>query len=117
MTPRKKKKPLLTRIFGDKKGSKGGKSKGGKKDAAADKQSRETPRTRLQRSIAEMKQMKQLGEKDPERLARLLVSLFREVQQKEAQDKQHFDEMVWNIVRKNEQPEESGDQGETKPEE
>ena len=65
MSPRKKKKPLLTRIFGDKRGKKGGTSKGGKKGAASDKQSQEPPRTRLQRSIAEMKQMKQLGEKDP----------------------------------------------------
>ena len=112
MSPRKKKKPLLTRIFG---GKKGGKSKGGKKGATADKQSQETPRTRLQRSIAEMKQMKQLGEKDPERLARLLVAMFREVQQKEEQDKQRFDEMVWDIVHKNEAPEEEGGNGETPP--
>ena len=115
MSPRKKRKPLLTRIFGDKKGKKRSKSKGGKKDATADSQSQGTPRTRLQRSIAEMKQMKQLGEKDPERLARLLVAMFREVQQKEEQDKQRCDEMVWNIVRKNEEPPEEGVDGETPP--
>ena len=113
MSSRKKRKPLLTRLFGGKKGKKGGAGKS--KGATADKQSQEAPRTRLQRSIAEMKQMKQLGEKDPERLARLLAAMFREVQQKEEQDKQRFDEMVWNIVRKSEEPEDQEGEDDTPP--
>ena len=96
-------------------GSKKGRppKKGTKKGVPADKQAKEPPRTKLQRSIAEMKHMKQLGEKDPERLANLFVSMFREAQQKEERDKQRFDEMIWDIVRKSEQPDEPAAEGES----
>ena len=41
------------------------------------------PLTALQRSIAEIKQMKKIGDRDPERLAQLLVAMLGQERAKE----------------------------------
>jgi len=115
--PRKKKntESLLGRLFG------GGKKKGkGKKrgDSAQKKgegtASKEKPKslTRLDRSVAEIKQMAKIGEKDPERLARMLAVLLAKEREKQQVDQEHFEEQVWEIVRRSEKGEETPDEDE-----
>ena len=105
-----KKSSVLTRLFG-KDGKKGGK-KGGKKKVAGAKEAVEKarPLSRRQRSIEEIKQMKKIGDRDPERLARLLSAILGEVRAKEQADKEMLDHMVWNIIHRKEQG--SGEDGE-----
>ena len=115
---KKKKKPnsLLTRLF-KKDGKKDGK-KGGKKKAAATGE-KARPLTRRQRSVAEIKQMKKIGDNDPARLANILSTILGDVRAKEQAEKEKLDELVWDIIHKKEQGsgqdeenEENGESGE-----
>ena len=111
---KKKKKPssLLTRLF-KKDGKKGGK----KKAAATGEKAR--PLTRRQRSVAEIKQMKKIGDSDPARLARILSTILGDQRAKEQAEKEKLDQLVWDIIHKKEQGsgqeggnEENGESGE-----
>jgi phosphopantothenoylcysteine synthetase/decarboxylase len=93
---------LLTRLF-----KKGGKKKGAGGKAGAEKARPLTPR---QRSIAEIKQMKKIGDNDPERLAQILSTILGDEQVKERIEKEKLDQLVWDIIHKKEQG--SGGEGE-----
>ena len=101
------KKSLLTRLFGDKKAKENGKTK--KKTKAKVK-----ALTALQRSISDIKQMKKIGERDPERLAQLLATILGQERAKAEEAKRKLDEQVWDIIHRAEQkdaensPEEDG---------
>ena len=120
--PKKKKKKssesLLARFLKKKKGKATEKdrsstrAKAGRKKAATsadDTQSQSPPPTPRQRSIEEIKQMKQLGDKSPERLAGLLSTLLSKERDKTQADREQFDQMVWSIIQRHEQ--ESNGQG------
>ena len=104
------KKSLLTRLFGDKKAG-----KNGKKDKPEKKsETRAQALTALQRSISEIKQMKKIGERDPERLAQLLATMLGQEREKAEEAKRKLDEQVWDIIHRAEQknaepPPEDGD--------
>ena len=63
------------------------------------------PLTALQRSIAEIKQMKKIGDRDPERLAQLLVAMLGQERAKQEEAKRKLDEQVWDIIHRAEQKE------------
>ncbi len=73
-----------------------GKSTGGK-PAPKVKAKALTP---LDRSIQEIKHLAKVGQSDPERLAMLLSRLLGQEQDKQRQEKETFDRMVWDIVNK-----------------
>ena len=89
---------LLTRIFGKKKAGEDDKVK---KKAKA----RIKPLTPIERSIAEIKQMKKIGERDPERLAQLLVSMLGQERAKEEEAKCKLDQQVLDIIHRAEERE------------
>jgi len=89
---------LLTRIFGKKKAGEDDKVK---KKAKA----RIKPLTPIERSIAEIKQMKKIGERDPERLAQLLVSMLGQERAKEEEAKRKLDQQVLDIIHRAEERE------------
>lgn len=101
------KKSFLTRLFGDKKAKENGKTK--KKTEA-----RAKALTALQRSISDIKQMKKIGERDPERLAQLLATILGQERAKAEEAKRKLDEQVGDIIHRAEQkdaktsPEEDG---------
>ena len=101
------KKSLLTRLFGNKKAKENGKTK--KKTEAKVK-----ALTALQRSISDIKQMKKIGERDPERLAQLLATILGQERAKAEEAKRKLDEQVGDIIHRAEQkdaktsPEEDG---------
>jgi len=99
------KKSLLARLFGDKKAVKETKPK--KTEARA------KALTALQRSISEIKQMKKIGERDPERLAQLLTTMLGQEREKEEEAKRKLNEQVWDIIhrteKKNAEPPPEGD--------
>ena len=88
------KKSLLARLFGDKKAVKETKPK--KTEARA------KALTALQRSISEIKQMKKIGERDPERLAQLLTTMLGQEREKEEEANRKLNEQVWDIIRRTE---------------
>jgi hypothetical protein len=95
---------LLTRLFGSK-----------KKDSQTKKAApkvKAKPLTPLQRSITEIQQMTKIGQRDPERLAQLLVTMLGKERAKEEADKQQFDQQVWDILRREE---EKGAEGSAPP--
>lgn len=99
----KKKAPnsLLTRLLKgkDKKKDSGQSTSAvGGLSAAKDK-----PPTPLDRSIREIKQLLGVGQSDPERLALLLSNLLGAEREKLEKDQQNFDQMVWDIVNREEQ--------------
>ena len=120
--PKKPAKSLLTRLLGGAKkkkakpAKKAGKGGGGKKEAAgrSDAPPKPKPLSPLQRSVAEIKQMKEVGEANPERLARLLANLLSKERQKTEADKERFDELVWDIIQRHEKGQNGG--AETPPE-
>ncbi len=87
-------KRLLNRDPDEKKSRKGGDS--GK---APEKKK---PLTPLEKSIAEIRQLQKVGERDPERLATLLANILSKEKQKQDQAKEKFDSMVWDIVNRDE---------------
>lgn len=89
------KSSLLTRLFGAKK-------KGDKAKSAAPK-AKAKPLTPLQRSIAEIQQMTKIGQRDPERLAQLLVTMLGKERAREEADRQQFDQQVWDIIHRDEE--------------
>ena len=89
---------LLTRIFGKKKAGEDDKVK---KKAKA----RIKPLTPIERSIVEIKQMKKIGERDPERLAQLLVSMLGQERAKEEEAKRKLDQQVLDIIHRAEERE------------
>ena len=99
------KKSLLTRLFGNKKAKENGKTK--KKTEARPK-----ALTALQRSTSDIKQMKKIGERDPERLAQLLATILGQERAKAEEAKRKLDEQVWDIIHRTEQKD-----AETSPEE
>ena len=117
--PRKKKKKkasknasLLTRLFKSGKKSGSGAENGSDGNAKTAGEGRAGPgraQTPLERSIQEIKQLAKVGESDPERLALLLSNLLGAHKEKTQQDQQVFDQMVWDIVKRNEAAEEDGD--------
>ena len=116
-----KKKPsrsLLTRLFknGKKKNNKGRAGANPKSSAkkatekVATAAAKEKPLTPRQRSIAEIKQMKSLGDKSPERLARILAAMLSKERAKNEADKDYFDQMIQGIIQRSEKvDEEEGD--------
>ena len=70
--------------------------------------------TALQRSISDIKQMKKIGERDPERLAQLLATILGQERAKAEEAKRKLDEQVGDIIHRAEQkdaktsPEEDG---------
>lgn len=90
------KKSLLTRLFGNRKAAENGKAK--KKP-----ETRAKALTALQRSISEIKQMKKIGDRDPERLAQLLAAMLGQERAKEEEAKRRLDEQVWDIIHRAEQ--------------
>ena len=72
---------------------------------------KDKPKTPLDRSIGEIKQLLGVGHSDPERLALLLSNILGSERQKLEKDQEKFDEMVWDIVKRKEQgPDEESDQ-------
>ncbi|MFH1574127.1 MAG: hypothetical protein ABIG68_09090 [Acidobacteriota bacterium] len=113
MKSRKKKgkDSLLARLLagGKKKGEKGAARKGKaqpRKKAPGEGVAKARALTRLERSIAEVKQMTKIGEKDPERLARLLAGLLAKEREKQRIEQDAFEKQVWEIVHRSEQEEE-----------
>ena len=107
---KKKSASMLTRLF-----KKSGKKKGGKKKGAGGKRQageKARPLTRRQRSIAEIKQMKKIGDNDPERLAQILSTILGDEREKEQAAKERLDQMVWDIIHKKEQGSGGGEGGE-----
>ena len=120
MSPKKKSsKSLLTRFFksnGKKKGKKGSKTKTGKRKSETGKgdvEDSNVAKTPRQKSIAEIKQMRQVGDKSPERLARILSTILSQERQKNEKDQEMFDQMVWGIIQRKEKGQHSdSDEGE-----
>lgn len=56
------------------------------------------PLTPRQRSIAEIQQMAKIGQRDPERLAHLLITMLGKERAKEEADRQEFEQQVRDIV-------------------
>lgn len=85
------KSSLLTRLFGN------------RQKKAPQKRSEKVkakPLTPLQRSIAEIQQMTKIGQRDPERLAQLLITMLGKERAKEEVDRQQFEQQVWDIVNR-----------------
>ena len=72
---------------------------------------KEKPLTPRQRSIAEIKQMKSLGDKSPERLARILAAMLSKERAKNEADKEYFDRMVQGIIERCEKVDEEESDG------
>ena len=112
---KKGKNSLLSRLLS------GGKKKGEKKPAGKGKAqprnkapAKARPLSRLERSIAEVKQMTKIGEKDPERLASLLAGLLAKEREKERAEQEAFENQVWDILHRSEpgeEPEEEDESG------
>ena len=92
------KKSLLSRLFGGRKNAK-------KSQAAKVPKDKAKPLTPLQRSIADIKQMKKIGDRDPERLAQLLVAMLGQERAKEEEAKRRLDKQVRDIIHRAEQKE------------
>ena len=92
------KKSLLFRLFGDRKNAKKG-------QAAKVPKAKAKPLTPLQRSIADIKQMKKIGDRDPERLAQLLVAMLGQERAKEEEAKRRLDKQIRDIIHRAEQKE------------
>ena len=82
-----------------------------KKGTGAAPKEKPRPLTRMERSVAEIKQMAKIGEKDPERLAHMLAALLAKEREKQQADQENFEQQVWEIVRRSEEGEESPDGG------
>ena len=100
---------LLARLF------KGGKDAAKSKDGPAKPEVKIKPLTPLERSIQEIKHMAKLGESDPERLAMLLSKLLGTEQEKQRNAQEDFDQMVWDIVNKEDAKKNETDQGDSPP--
>ena len=81
---------LLTRLFGRRQ----------KKRPKPPSKEKTKPLTPLQRSIAEIQQMTKIGQRDPERLAQLLITMLGKERAKEEADRQEFEQQVWDIVHR-----------------
>jgi len=81
---------LLTRLFGRRK----------KKQFKTSPKEKTKPLTPRQRSIAEIQQMAKIGQRDPERLAHLLITMLGKERAKEEADRQDFEQQVWDIVHR-----------------
>ena len=99
------KKSLLARLFGDRKKAKND-------QVAKVPKAKAKPLTPLQRSIAEIKQMKKIGGRAPERLAQLLVAMLGQERAKEEEARCRLDKQVRDIIHRAEKKE-----GEPPPEE
>ena len=100
--PSSDKPSLLTRLFGRRK-------KKRPKTSSKDKTKPLTPR---QRSIAEIQQMAKIGQRDPERLAHLLITMLGKERAKEESDRQEFEQQVWDIVhREDDKKADASDEG------
>ena len=69
------------------------------KSTASEKKKALTP---LEKSIAEIRQLQKVGERDPERLATQLANILSKEKQKQDEAKEKFDAMVWDIVHNDE---------------
>ena len=90
MSKKREKKSLLTRLFDKKKPI---------------KQPNSSPKalTPRERSFAEIKQLAEIGKKDPERLARLLSAMLRKNRSEEKDARTQLDKYVTEIVRRDEE--------------
>jgi len=70
--------------------------------SAAKGAEKKKPLSPLERSIAEIRQLQKVGERDPERLATLLAKILAKEKQKKDEAQEKFDTMVWDIVNKDE---------------
>ena len=106
MTPKKKKiQSLLTQFLksgGKKKGKSGtkGRSKGAGSEQGGAATQKAKPLAPRERSIAEIKQMKRMGDNSPERLARILSTMLSKERAKSERDQEMFDQMLWGIIRR-----------------
>ncbi len=97
MKPKKKKKvSLLGRLFGKKK------KKAGPAKAAPPAKAKPRPLTPLDRSIAQIKQMVHIGQKDPERLAMILGKMLREHREQKRRDQEKLDQVIRDILSRQE---------------
>ena len=93
---------LLTRLFGRRK----------KKRFKTSPKEKTKPLTPRQRSIAEIQQMAKIGQRDPERLAHLLITMLGKERAKEESDRQEFEQQVWDIVhREDDKKADASDEG------
>ena len=93
---------LLTRLFGRRK----------KKRFKTSPKEKTKPLTPRQRSIAEIQQMAKIGQRDPERLAHLLITMLGKERAKEESDRQDFEQQVWDIVhREDDKKADASDEG------
>ena len=93
---------LLTRLFGRRK----------KKRFKTSPKEKTKPLTPRQRSIAEIQQMAKIGQRDPERLAHLLITMLGKERAKEEADRQDFEQQVWDIVhREDDKKADASDEG------
>ena len=93
---------LLTRLFGRRK----------KKRFKTLPKEKTKPLTPRQRSIAEIQQMAKIGQRDPERLAHLLITMLGKERAKEEADRQDFEQQVWDIVhREDDKKADASDEG------
>ena len=118
-TKKKPSRSLLTRLFknGKKKKKKGRAGANPKPSArkiaakATTEAAKEKPLTPRQRSISEIKQMKSLGDKSPERLARVLAAMLSRERAKNEADKEYFDRFVQGIIERREKGDDEGSGG------
>lgn len=101
MKPKKKKKKtsFLARLLGKRPPAE--KKPASKPRArAAEPTAREQPRplTRLDRSIAEIKQMMHIGQKDPERLAMIIGRMLKAQRDQKQKDQEKLDQLVRDIL-------------------
>ncbi|MBT6148542.1 MAG: hypothetical protein HN712_18735 [Gemmatimonadetes bacterium] len=73
------------------------------KGSGAGKAEKKKPLTPLERSIAEIRQLQKVGERDPERLATLLANILQKEKAKHDDAQEKFDALVWDIVNREEQ--------------
>lgn len=107
-------KRLLKRDGDDEKTRRGGTGE----STASEKKKALTP---LEKSIAEIRQLQKVGERNPERLATLLGNILSKEKQNQDEAKGKFDSMVWDIVNRDEKTSEEnagqdGDAGDSQSE-
>jgi len=121
MSSKKKSRSLLGRLFGrgqrDRAGSSRpargkGRGDGRKQDAAGGKAATDRrPLTPRERSLAEVRQMARIGQRDPERLAVLLSGLLAKDRARRRADQELFEQQVQDILHRDS----SGDAEEAAP--
>lgn len=104
---------LFVRLFGGGKKKtkrpvgKKGKEVSRKAKAVSPPEPQARPLTPRERSIREICQMARIGQKDPERLARLLATLLAKERERRQADKERFEQQIWEILHRSREQESS----------